>query len=274
MLDETHDPRRRSWVPSAQAPDTDFPLQNLPLGAFRTAPDSRVRIGVAIGEEILDVRACLAAGLLDGPTRVAADACTGPTLNPLLSMAPEASRSLRSRVSHLLADDVRSAEREAASRCLLRQADVELVLPVAVGDYSDFYASIHHATNVGRMMRPDNPLLPNYRWVPIGYHGRASSLLPSGTPVARPRGQMKADAADAPEYRREPASRLRARARGVHRRRQPGSARRPPRRTRTATCSACAWSTTGRRATSRRGSTNHWGPSWPRASPRRSRPGS
>ncbi len=201
MLDETHDPGRRSWVPSAQATDTDFPIQNLPLGAFKPSPSARVRIGVAIGEEVFDVAAALAAGLLDGATRPAAEACAGETLNPLMTMAPEASRGLRWRIFHLLADDARQAEREAASRCLVAQADVDLVLPVAVGDYTDFYASIHHATNVGRMMRPDNPLLPNYRWVPIGYHGRASSLVVSDTPVVRPRGQVKPESAEAPEHR-------------------------------------------------------------------------
>jgi fumarylacetoacetase len=175
-LNETHDPRLRSWVVSAQAPEGDFPIQNLPFGRFRTEPDEPWRIGVAIGDQVLDLQA---AGVLDH-----AD------MARLLAL-PAAQRSaLRLALSRGLREG--SSEQAAWTPCLRAQSRVELGLPCEVGDYTDFYIGIHHAMAVGRLLRPDNPLLPNYKWVPIGYHGRSSTLIPSGTPFVRPRGQTRA----------------------------------------------------------------------------------
>ena len=175
-LNETHDPGLRSWVASAQAPEGDFPIQNLPFGRFRVEPSEPWRIGVAIGDQVLDLQA---AGLLDH-----AD------MARLLAL-PAAQRSaLRLAISRGLREG--SSEQAAWTPCLHGQSRVELGLPCEVGDYTDFYIGIHHAMAVGRLLRPDNPLLPNYKWVPIGYHGRSSTLIPSGTPFVRPRGQIRA----------------------------------------------------------------------------------
>ena len=176
MMDETHHPGLRSWVASAQAPEGDFPIQNLPFGRFRVVPDEPWRIGVAIGDQVLDLKA---AGLLDH-----AD------MARLLAL-PAAQRSvLRLALSRGLREG--SREQAAWMPCLHEQSGVELGLPCEVGDYTDFYIGIHHAMAVGRLLRPDNPLLPNYKWVPIGYHGRSSTLIPSGTAFVRPRGQTRA----------------------------------------------------------------------------------
>jgi fumarylacetoacetase len=199
-LDETHDPARASWVQSAQAPGTEFPIQNLPFGVFRRrGEDEWPRVGVAIGDEILDVTAALEAGFLTG---VAAEACDAPDLNGLLSLDAAAWTDLRRQVSALLATDSDTAPRAESARTeiLVRQSEVDLLMPIEVGDFTDFYASIDHATNVGSMFRPDQPLLPNYKWIPIGYHGRASSVVVSGTPVRRPTGQRKPPEADAPTW--------------------------------------------------------------------------
>lgn len=182
--DATHVPTLRSWVSSAQG-HADFPIQNLPLGVFSPGGGAP-RGGVAIGDQILDLRALHDAGLLRGEALEACQACTGPTLNRFLARGGPPRRALRNAVSALLAEG--APERPAL---LHRAADCILHMPVQVGDYTDFYAGIHHATNVGRVFRPDNPLLPNYKWVPIGYHGRASSVRPSGSEVRRPNGQRK-----------------------------------------------------------------------------------
>ncbi|HZK78534.1 MAG TPA: fumarylacetoacetase, partial [Gemmatimonadaceae bacterium] len=175
----------------------DFPIQNLPFGVFAQPADgSRPRVGVAIGDFILDVPACVQEGLLD-PTP-AADACDEPTINHLMAREPSALSAFRSELSDILSATGSAGERarEAASRILVKRSDAVMSLPAEIGDYTDFYASVHHATNVGSMFRPDNTLLPNYKWLPIGYHGRASSIVPSGTSVHRPKGQTKpADAA-------------------------------------------------------------------------------
>lgn len=206
-LNETHDPALTSWVESAQRADTDFPIQNLPFGVVRRrGSDDAGRVGVAIGDEVLDVAAALGLGMIAGDDAVeAAVACSGEraTLNGLMALGPRYWSALRLALSRLLRADGDVAERvrrEPAlrARLLAPLGDVEPLLPAAVGDYTDFYASLHHATNVGGMFRPDNPLLPNYKWVPIGYHGRASSLVPSGTRIARPAGQIKAPDAAAP----------------------------------------------------------------------------
>jgi fumarylacetoacetase len=179
----------KSWVESANAKG-DFPLENLPFGVFRLG--RRPHIGVAIGDRILDLAGCFEEGLLSE------EAVIAETLNPLMAKGREATRALRQRLQELLADG--SEERRRLTRHLVARKDVEMLLPCTIGDYSDFYASIHHATNVGSMFRPDNPLLPNYKYVPIGYHGRASSIVVSGTPVHRPHGQTRDDAAHDPVF--------------------------------------------------------------------------
>ena len=197
-IDATHDPALQSWVDSANAPGVDFPIQNLPLGVFARGGDARARIGSAIGDQVLDLEACAERGLLRGLPEEVESACRTATLNALMGLEPRLRGTLRHRLSHLLrVEGAFVTARSEAREVLVPQADVEMRLPAAVGDYTDFYASIFHATNVGRMFRPDNPLLPNYRWVPIGYHGRASSLLVSGTPIRRPHGQT-APKGDAP----------------------------------------------------------------------------
>jgi fumarylacetoacetase len=193
--DDTHDPSLRSWVESANG-DTDYPIQNLPFGVFAPADGTAPRVGVAIGEMVLDVGQAVRGGHVGG---AAAQACMGPTLNGLLALGARPWRELRRALSVLLRADSPLAAADRG-RLLVRQADVRMLLPVAIGDYTDFYASVHHATNVGRMFRPDNPLLPNYKYVPIGYHGRASSIVASGSSVRRPNGQRKAPDADAPAF--------------------------------------------------------------------------
>jgi fumarylacetoacetase len=192
-IDETHNPALRSWVESANAPTTDFPVQNLPLGVFR-ANDGRARPGVAIGDQILDLMAAVESKLLETNEAQLVEACAEEgALNPLVEAGAEQMGALRAALSLMLRDDTgqgRSAQ-ERATSLLVRSSASELLLPVRIGDYTDFYSSIHHASNVGRMFRPDNALLPNYRWVPIGYHGRASSIIPSGQQVHRPSGQTR-----------------------------------------------------------------------------------
>jgi fumarylacetoacetase len=200
-IDTTHDPNLRSFVESANA-GSDFPIQNLPLGVFQI--DGQARVGIAIGELILDVAGAFREGLFDGAPKDAAAACTGSSLNPLMSLGRAASSALRGRASALLRHD--SPERARVEPHLVRMSDVDLLLPAHVHDYTDFYASVHHATNVGSMFRPDNPLLPNYKWIPVGYHGRASSIVVSGTPVRRPRGQTRNDQSKPPRF--GPSSRL------------------------------------------------------------------
>lgn len=202
MLNATHEISLRSWVEPANEPNTDFPIQNLPYGVF-TAPGEEktaARIGVAIGDSILDVTAAVKSGLL--PSSRAAKACESPSLNSFMRLGSANQSALRSALSDLLNRDS-DAGRKAAEigHDILLALDRAIVhLPVDIGDYTDFYASIHHATNVGRMFRPDSPLLPNYKYVPIGYHGRASSIVESGVPVKRPRGQTKAPDASAPTF--------------------------------------------------------------------------
>jgi len=154
-------------------------------------------VGVAIGDEILDLQGILNEGLLaDDNVRAAAAACAADALNPLMALGSTPRRALRQRLHALLRQDAPAADRQAAARHLVAQADVDMLLPALIGDYTDFYASIFHATNVGKLFRPDNPLLPNYKYIPIGYHGRASSLVATGTPVRRPSGQTRDGDAD------------------------------------------------------------------------------
>ena len=186
----------RSWVESANDPQTDFPLENLPFGVFRRR-DGAACVGVAIGDQILDLRAIAQAGLLTSIVKEIAASCEQDSLNTLMALDREASRVLRLRLTEVLAD--RSA-RARVEPFLVPQAGPEMLLPAHIGDYTDFYASIYHATNVGRLFRPDNPLLPNYKYVPIGYHGRASSIVVSGEAIRRPCGQTKAPDADVPSF--------------------------------------------------------------------------
>ena len=182
-IDATHATELRSWVQSANTSQCDFPIQNLPLGRFRRAGSGDAfRIGVAIGDQVLDVRA---AGL------VAVD-----DINALMAGTPSHRRGLRKAISQGLT--LGASQERAWSQALLPQSEAEYDVPCAIGDYTDFYTGIHHATVVGKLFRPDQPLMPNYKWVPIGYHGRASSICVSGTPVIRPNGQTKSPDAEAP----------------------------------------------------------------------------
>jgi fumarylacetoacetase len=193
MIDPTHDPALRSFVESANRPGHDFPIQNLPFGVFRLA-GAEPQVGVAIGDEILNLADLAGRELLTGLGDAIEQACRAEALNDLMALGPPAWRALRARLSSLLG----AGSTRAAAGSLVPARNATPMLPARVGDYTDFYASIHHATRIGAMFRPDQPLMPNYKWVPIGYHGRASSLVPSDTPVRRPAGQLKDDAADAP----------------------------------------------------------------------------
>jgi fumarylacetoacetase len=188
-IDVTHDVNLQSWVESANQAGTDFPIQNLPFGVFqqRGANDTP-HIGVAIGDQILDLAACHAIGLLKGLPEPVQVACNASTLNSLMALGRTATLPLRHHLSQLL----RAGQAPSnADKILVSMAEAQLLLPATIGDYTDFYASIFHATNVGKLFRPDNPLLPNYKHIPIAYHGRASSIVPSGTPIERPQGQQK-----------------------------------------------------------------------------------
>ncbi len=183
-LNATHDPATLSWVESANAPDTDFPIQNLPFGRFRHNALEPWQIGVAIGDRVLDLHAT---GLIDHNN-----------MARLMAAPVEERRALRLAIWEGLRAG--SALQKVWSDALLRQTEVELGLPCEVGDYTDFYTGIHHATTVGKLFRPDNPLLPNYKWVPIGYHGRASSIGASGQQFHRPRGQTLKPGATVPDF--------------------------------------------------------------------------
>jgi fumarylacetoacetase len=198
-INETHDPAIESWVPAANDKNTAFPIQNLPFGVFNRRDTSESpRVGVAIGDAILDVAACHAAGLLDDAADAAA-ACAQPALNALMNLGAAHSSRLRLAVSRLLRRDSPLRARVPA-HALVPFGEASLHLPAAIGDYTDFFASIHHATNAGRLFRTDSPLLPNYKHLPIAYHGRASSIVVSGTPVRRPMGQVKPPDASAPVF--------------------------------------------------------------------------
>ncbi|KQX84411.1 fumarylacetoacetase [Variovorax sp. Root473] len=184
-LNATHDPKLRSWVAAANVAGTDFPIQNLPFGRFRAAGSSEAfRIGVAIGDQILDLRA---AGLIDTDD-----------MNVLMNASVKDRQALRAAISAGLAEG--SGQQAAWSKALLAQAQAEMTVPCRIGDYTDFYTGIHHATTIGKLFRPDQPLMPNYKWVPIGYHGRASSIGVSGQVFKRPQGQTKAPDAVAPSF--------------------------------------------------------------------------
>lgn len=197
-LDETHDPQRRSWVAAANAAGTDFPIQNLPFGAFRRPGEPTARCGVAIGDLVLDVGAC--ADALQGEARAAAVACRAPVLNDLMALGAGPRSALRRGLSALLVEG-NTRGRERLLPHLHALCDVELTPVVRIAGFTDFFASLEHATNAGSLFRPDQPLFPNYKYVPIGYNGRVSSIVESGTPVVRPRGQTLRPGETAPAYR-------------------------------------------------------------------------
>ncbi len=180
---------QKSWIDSANDPSSDFPLDNLPYGAFKTGGASH--LGVAIGDRVLDLHACAVGGLLHELPDSIQSACKKNLLNELMALGSSAWSILRSCLTSMLGDRIDESQRSRIAPHLLQQHELEMVLPAAIGSYTDFYTSIHHATRVGNLFRPENPLLPNYKYIPIGYHGRASSILVSGSPIRRPRGQVK-----------------------------------------------------------------------------------
>jgi fumarylacetoacetase len=194
--DATHNPALVSWVASANTADTDFPIQNLPYGRFRRAKtDDTWRVGVAIGDQILDLRLAKEMSPWAEGVEALLEPLAAGDMAAFMAMTPPARHRLRVALSEALAEG--SMQGPFLENCLVPQHEAEMALPCTVGDYTDFYAGIHHARSVGALFRPDNPLLPNYPWVPIGYHGRSSSVVVSGTPLHRPLGQTRA--ADAPE---------------------------------------------------------------------------
>jgi fumarylacetoacetase len=198
-IDETHNPTLKSFIASANAPDCDFPIQNLPYGAFRPrGAGGTPRIGVAIGDAVLDIAAV--ADLMDEPAARAARACAAPHLNGLMELGPPAWAALRFALAQLLHAGAADARTRVESH-LTPIAGAEFFVPVKIGNFTDFFASVFHATNTGRLFRPDNPLMPNYKYVPVAYHGRVSSIRVSGTPVRRPSGQTKRAEETAPVYR-------------------------------------------------------------------------
>jgi len=196
-LNDTHDPELRSWVSSANDGDSDFPIQNLPFAIFRRSNSKeKYRAGVAIGDYIVDIRAAHKAGVFDMELTNTVKTLYKSRLNLFMSLGPRAWSSVRAALSNALRDG--SSQQAQIELSLIAQSDAEYKVPARIGDYTDFYTSIHHATNVGKLFRPDNPLLPNYQWVPIGYHGRSSSIEVSGQSFHRPHGQLKAPDANQP----------------------------------------------------------------------------
>jgi len=188
----------RSWVESASLPGCDFPLENLPYGVFSRAEAKH--IGVAIGNQVLDLHGCAQSGLLSQLSSNTIAACSQESLNALMALGHSAWSLLRQQLTNLLKGEAEPDIQERARPHLVLMRDVRMEVPALIGDYTDFYASIHHATRVGKLFRPDNPLLPNYKYVPIGYHGRASSIVASGTGIRRPSGQTKAANSSEPVF--------------------------------------------------------------------------
>jgi len=196
-LNETHQPELRSWVASANTEESDFPIQNLPFAIFkRRASNEKFRAGVAIGDHIVDLKAAHKAGVFSMSLTPVLKTLYKPKLNRFMSLGKDAWSELRLELSRALRTG--SNAQAQLESCLIAQNQVEYKVPARIGDYTDFYTSIHHATNVGKLFRPDNPLLPNYQWIPIGYHGRSSSIEISGHGFHRPKGQLKATDADVP----------------------------------------------------------------------------
>ena len=201
-MNETHDPSLTSWIESANSPDTDFPIQNLPFAVFSRKGDSERRVGVAIGDQIVDVGESLSANLWTDKARDVARWCDRPTMNELMQAPRDALSEFRARLSQLLSGSPgdNTVINPLPPGALVPMSDAELFLPAVIGDYTDFYASIYHATNVGKLFRPDNPLLPNYKHIPIAYHGRTSSIVISGTDVKRPQGQTVTSGSTNPTF--------------------------------------------------------------------------
>ncbi|MDP6109826.1 MAG: fumarylacetoacetase [Rhodospirillales bacterium] len=204
QLNGTHDPALKSWVKSANEAGADFPIQNLPFGVFRAnGPEEYMRGGVAIGDQILDIDACLDKDLFEGAAKEAAQACTGLYLNPLMALGGRYWSALRARLSELLREGGAEADlRDTLRESLVPMVDAEMAVPAQIGDFTDFFSSVNHATHMGMINRPDNPnpLMPNFKHVPIAYHGRSSSIRVSGEPTIRPMGQSKAPDADSPSF--------------------------------------------------------------------------
>jgi len=271
-LNETHDPGLTSWVESANLSGADFPVQNLPFAVFRLrVSDESFRSGVAIGDQVLDLARLADTRAFDSDINELLQLCAGSSLNAFMGRGAAASSALRLALSKALRAD--SVLQQQLQPCLVAQDLVEYTLPCRIGDYTDFYSSINHATNVGKLFRPDNPLLPNYKWVPIGYHGRASSIGVSPQKFLRPFGQTKAADADSPSF--GPCQRLDYETEvGIYIGAGNALGERIDIDDADTTCSAIAFSTTGRRAISRPGNTSRWDRSCRRVSHRRYRRGS
>ncbi|KAA1151575.1 MULTISPECIES: fumarylacetoacetase [Pseudoalteromonas] len=199
LINETHDINLTSWVESANVDNCDFPIQNLPFAEFRRkGSDEAFRGGVAIGDQVIDLAKLSKLNVLTGDAKTAADAASETTLNTFMGLGGQYWSALRLALSKALRAG--SEHQQALSDTLVAQSDIEFSLPCRIGDYTDFYTSIYHATAVGSLFRPDNPLLPNYKWVPIGYHGRSSSIDVSGQTFHRPKGQTKAPDAEVPSF--------------------------------------------------------------------------
>lgn len=197
QLNETHQPELRSWIASANDEQTDFPIQNLPFAIFRRqGSHEKFRAGVAIGEHIVDLKAAHKAGVFSMSLTPMLKTLHKPTLNKFMGLGKKAWSELRLELSRALRSD--SSLQTQLEHCLVPQSQAEYKMPARIGDYTDFYTSINHATNIGKLFRPDNPLLPNYQWIPIGYHGRSSSIEVSGHSFHRPKGQLKMADTDAP----------------------------------------------------------------------------
>jgi len=198
-INETHDPSLQSWLSAANEPGIDFPIQNLPIAEFCLRQSNEAfRGGIAIGNQVLDLQAVLDAAVMDEAINPVLRACCEPSLNRFMAMGNEAWSALRLALSRALRAG--SKLEPALRECLVPMDEAKYTLPCVIGDYTDFYTSVHHATNIGKLFRPDNPLLPNYKWLPIGYHGRSSSIEVSGQKVVRPRGQTKTPDQEVPVF--------------------------------------------------------------------------
>lgn len=199
LINETHDINLTSWVSSANNAECDFPIQNLPFAEFRTkGTNETFRGGVAIGDQVIDLAKLSHSNIFTGDAKTALDAASESTLNTFMGLGQQYWSALRLALSKALREG--AEQQKEIESTLIAQADIEFSLPCRIGDYTDFYTSIYHATAVGSLFRPDNPLLPNYKWVPIGYHGRSSSIDVSGQTFHRPKGQTKAPDADVPSF--------------------------------------------------------------------------
>jgi len=197
-INHTHDAKARSWVESANRSGSDFPIQNLPYAVFLRRQSAEAwRGGIAIGDEVVDLAALSHKGLLEGLAATAAAACSQSTLNAFFEMGPSAWQALRHGMFRLLGLDANAEEQRAVAGCLVPQSGVEYAVPVQIGDYSDYYTSIYHAENIGKLAGL-NTATPNFKWIPLAYHGRASSIGVSGQKFRRPLGQAKAPDAPAP----------------------------------------------------------------------------